>query len=228
MNINKNKFTPEQIKAINAEGDLIVVSANAGSGKTSVLVERVINKLLNKPKLKDFLIVTFTNAAADEMKERIKNRILEESAKNVSILSELENLDDAFICTIDSFCMYVVRKNASQIGNFGNFKIADRKDTETIRFEAINSVFEEIYKNNNPDLINFINNFSGEANEDKIIKFIHKWLDFSANIADINEYIENSIKNFEIVFEDTKICKFLIQYIKNQIDLIINLLKQAK
>ena len=252
MNINKKKFTPEQIKAINAEGDLIVVSANAGSGKTSVLVERVINKLLNKHKLKDFLIVTFTNAAADEMKERIKNRILEESTKNVNILSELENLDSAFICTIDSFCMYVVRKNMDQIGIFGSFKqefspaflgkktmgnpynisnpdfkIADEKDIETIRFEAINSVFEEIYKNNDSELIKFINNFSGEVNEDKIIKFIHKWLNFSANIADINEYIENSIKNFEIPFEDTKIYKFLIQYIKNQIEFIIDLLKQA-
>ncbi|MBR0183917.1 MAG: UvrD-helicase domain-containing protein, partial [Clostridia bacterium] len=252
MNINKKKFTPEQIKAINAEGDLIVVSANAGSGKTSVLVERIVNKLLSKHKLKDFLIVTFTNAAADEMKERIKNRILEESAKNVSILSELENLDSAFICTIDSFCMYVVRKNISQIGTFGNskqeffpamlgkktmgnpynisnpdFKIADEKDIETIRFEAINLIFEEIYKNNDPELIKFINNFSGEVNEDKIIKFIHKWLDFSANIADINEYIGNSIKNFEIPFEDTKIYKFLIQYIKNQIEFIIDLLKQA-
>ena len=273
MIINKNKFTPEQIKAINAEGDLIVVSANAGSGKTSVLVERVINKLLNKHKLKDFLIVTFTNAAADEMKERTKNRILEESTKNVNILSELENLDSAFICTIDSFCMYVVRKNMGQIGIFGNskqeffpaslgkktmenhynisnsefkiaespekystklpynfnydFKIADEKDIETIRFEAINLIFEEIYKNNDPELIKFINNFSGEVNEDKIIKFIHKWLDFSANIADINEYIKNSIKNFEIPFEDTKIYKFLIQYIKNQIEFIIDLLKQA-
>jgi ATP-dependent helicase/nuclease subunit A len=227
MNINQNKFTQEQLEAINAEGDLIVVSANAGSGKTSVLVERVINKLLNNYKLKDFLIVTFTNAAANEMKERIKNRILEESTRNINILPELENLDNAFICTIDSFCMHIVRQNAYRIGISGDFQIADEQDIQNIRFEAINFVFEEIYKNNNYELIKFINNFSSEVNEDKIIKFINKWLDFSANIADINKYIENSLKNFEIPFEDTKICKFLTKYIKNQIEFIINLLKQA-
>ena len=227
MKINKNKFTQEQLEAISAEGDLIVVSANAGSGKTSVLVERVINKLLNKYKLKDFLIVTFTNAAANEMKERIKNRILEESTRNINILSELENLDDAFICTIDSFCMNIFRRNAYQFGIARDFKIADEQDIKNIRFEAINSVFEEIYKNNDSELIKFISNFSSEVNEDKVIKFINKWLDFSANIADINKYIENSLKNFEIPFEDTKICKFLTKYIKNQIEFIINLLKQA-
>ena len=227
MKINEKKFTQEQLEAINAEGSLIVVSASAGSGKTSVLVERVIKKILDKYKLKDFLIVTFTNVAANEMKERIKNRILEESTRNINILSELKNLDNAFICTIDSFCMYLVKQNLGITHISNDFKIANEQDIKIIRSEAISSVFEEIYKNNNYELINFINNFSKEINESQIIKLINTWLDFSANIADTNEYIENSLKNFEIPFENTKVYEFLKKYLKTQIEFVINLLKKA-
>ena len=123
-----NKPTPMQQKAIETPGN-ILVSAAAGSGKTAVLVERIINMLTNKtsPVNADrLLVVTFTNAAAAEMRSRIEKRIFEELQKNpddVTLQRQKYLLQNADICTIDSFCIKLVREN------FEKFKIVLLVDT---------------------------------------------------------------------------------------------------
>ena len=110
------KATPEQQSAIDARGN-ILVSAAAGSGKTAVLVERVISRLCSKTdniSADRLLIVTFTNAAAAEMRSRIEKRLDEECRKNpddVSLIIQKHKLSSAKICTIDSFCIDLVREN---------------------------------------------------------------------------------------------------------------------
>ena len=99
------KWTEEQSLAIEKENTNIIVSASAGSGKTAVLSERVIRKLKNNVKIDELLILTFTKAAAKEMKERIKDKIIEEN-----LIDNLKLLNKSYITTFDSFALSIVKK----------------------------------------------------------------------------------------------------------------------
>ncbi len=144
--------TPEQTLAINAEGN-ILVSAAAGSGKTAVLVERVIKKLCDKNNgigADKLLIVTFTNAAAAEMRGRIEKRLDEEIFANpddTALLKQKHLLGGAKICTIDSFCIDLVRENFEKLGIAPDFKISDagllRPTDEAVMLGIINRYLEE-------------------------------------------------------------------------------------
>lgn len=112
------KWTPDQQKAITSNGTNIIVSAGAGSGKTAVLTERVLEKLKSGIHIDELLILTFTNAASLEMKERIALKI----KKEPSLKEELKRIDAAYITTFDSFALSIVkkyhyRKNLSNILN---------------------------------------------------------------------------------------------------------------
>ena len=98
-------WTNEQLKAINDSGYNIIVSAGAGSGKTAVLSERVLQKILNGTHVNELLILTFTKAAAEEMKSRIRKKI----SSNKDLSHELTLLDSAYITTFDSYALSVVK-----------------------------------------------------------------------------------------------------------------------
>ena len=100
-----NRWTDEQLDAINLEGNNIIVSAGAGSGKTAVLSERVLRKVKNGIHVDELLILTFTNAAAKEMKDRIRSKL-----KKENYLKEVDLIDNAFITTFDSFSLSIVKK----------------------------------------------------------------------------------------------------------------------
>ena len=109
------KWTKEQQEAIDKKGSNILVAAAAGSGKTAVLVERIIKKIINdKVDIDKILVVTFTSAAASEMRERILDAIykkLEEYPEDENLQKQINLLNKASICTIDSFCLDVIRNN---------------------------------------------------------------------------------------------------------------------
>ena len=109
------KWTEEQLQAINEKGNNILVAAAAGSGKTAVLVERIINKVINdKVDIDKILIVTFTSAAASEIRERILDAIykkLEENPENTNLQRQINLINKANISTIHSFCLDIIRNN---------------------------------------------------------------------------------------------------------------------
>ncbi len=124
------EWTKEQQQAISRNNSNILVAAAAGSGKTAVLVERIINKILNeKIDIDKLLVVTFTNAAASEMRERVLNAIykkIDESEDEEEIQNlqrQVVLLNKASICTIDSFCLDVVRNDFFEIDVSPNFRI---------------------------------------------------------------------------------------------------------
>ena len=140
----KMEWTKEQQQAINKNKSNILVAAAAGSGKTAVLVERIINKILNeKIDIDKLLVVTFTNAAASEMRERILNAIYKkiDESENEEEVQNLQKqvvlLNKASICTIDSFCLDVVRNNFFEIDISPNFRIADNRTFKTRSFGRI-------------------------------------------------------------------------------------------
>ena len=116
---NEVKWTNEQKQAIYEKGSNILVAAAAGSGKTAVLVERIINKIINeKVDIDRLLVVTFTNAAASEMRERVLKAIykkIDENPTDEKLQRQVTLLNKASICTIDSFCLDVVKNNFFEI-----------------------------------------------------------------------------------------------------------------
>ena len=148
------KWTEEQLKAINTDGSNIIVSAGAGSGKTAVLTERVITKIRNGVSINELLILTFTKAAAAEMKERIRIAIKKENNKQ-----ELDLLDSAYITTFDSFALSIVKKyhylaNISKNVNIGNeniFKLEKEK--------ILDEIFERHYQQKDKEFIKLISDF---------------------------------------------------------------------
>lgn len=144
-------FTPEQKQVIELHDCNILVSAAAGSGKTAVLTERIVQMVCRKEKPVDIdrlLVVTFTNAAAAEMRERISQAIadrLEADGENEHLQKQAALLHNAQITTIDSFCLFVLRNNFQDIGLDPGFRVADEGELELIKQEVLATLLEEKY-----------------------------------------------------------------------------------
>lgn len=145
------KWTKEQQNVIDFCNRNILVSAAAGSGKTAVLVERIIKKITDEENPVDIdklLVVTFTKAAAAEMRERIGNAIekcLENDPENENLRKQQTLLHNAQITTIDSFCLFVVRNHFEEIDLEPNFRIADQGEIKLLEIDVLNDVFEQEY-----------------------------------------------------------------------------------
>ena len=141
-------FKPEQAQAVMHEKGNILVSASAGSGKTFTMIERAKRLILDKGvKVSELLAVTFTEAAAFDMKEKLK-RALAEKAVGVDrdrVIKELSEIPTADISTLHSFCGRLIRQYFFAVGVAPDFKIIDETDAAIIRAECVDSVFKEFY-----------------------------------------------------------------------------------
>lgn len=145
-------WTNEQMQAITEKGCNLLVAAAAGAGKTAVLVERIIQKITDTSTPVDIdrlLIVTFTNAAATEMRERIADAIaqlLEEHATSSNVQRQLTLLNKASIMTLHSFCLEVIRSNFQSISIDPGFRISDATEATLMKLEILNDLFEDLYE----------------------------------------------------------------------------------
>ncbi|MBR3949016.1 MAG: helicase-exonuclease AddAB subunit AddA [Clostridia bacterium] len=148
----KRNWTPGQKNAIDARRGSILVSAAAGSGKTAVLTERVIQRITdreNPTSIDRLLIVTFTRAAAQEMKERISaavSSLLKENPGDVNLINQQMLLPGAQISTIDSFCMNLVKENFQLLGISPDFRTADESELKVIKAAAMEKAIESMYE----------------------------------------------------------------------------------
>ena len=138
------KWTKEQESAIVESGSNIIVSAGAGSGKTAVLSERVINKLQNGIHVNELLILTFTRAAAQEMKDRIRKKI----SKNEELKNELNLLNSAYITTFDSYALSVVKKYQYLLNVPNDISITDESIIEINETRILDELLDELYIKN--------------------------------------------------------------------------------
>ena len=150
-------WTPKQLRAITARGGALLVSAAAGSGKTAVLVERVIRRILDTEdpcNIDEFLIVTFTKAAAAEMKAKIADALTEkilESPANRRLRRQLTLLDHAQITTVHSFCAYLLRENFQAAGLTPDFRVADEDEIAILRETILEELIEARYEDSSPE-----------------------------------------------------------------------------
>ncbi len=199
------KWTKEQQEAILKDGTNIIVSAGAGSGKTAVLTERVIYKLQKGIKINELLILTFTNAAAGEMKDRIRKNIL----KHPELNENLDYLESAYITTFDAYTLSLVKKYSYLLNISNDLKIVDSGIISLLKSDILDEIFEEYYKSGNEYFQKLINDLTVKDDtnlKNELLKIIDKitlksdplsYLDNYLNTYLSNDAINNYINEYE-------------------------------
>ncbi len=197
--MNERRWTPEQENAIDARGMRVLVSAAAGSGKTSVLTERVKNILTdtdNPCGVNEILVVTFTRAAAGEMRDRIYKALKDASYNSPDsdyLRQQMLMLPTADICTIDSFCAKIVKENFAKADIPVDFTFLDDKELEELTNDAVEEVIDRLYEENDPAFIKLTSMFLGEKDDDKLSVIIKSLYKFSRSYPSPKSYM-NSVK----------------------------------
>ena len=207
-------WTNEQKEAIYTEGTNIIVSAGAGSGKTAVLTERVLEKVKKGISVDNLLILTFTKMAAKEMKERIGDKL-----KKEGLTSELAKLDTADITTFDAYALSVVKKYHYYLNVSKDINIIDGSVIALYKRKILKDIFEELYEENNHEFIDFIQEYCIKDDKDifEFILNVNSKLDLKTNKR---EYLDNYINT---VYDEVKIDNDIDNYIKVILKLISNI-----
>jgi len=196
------KWTKEQLQAIEKTGNNILVAAAAGSGKTAVLVERIINKIINqKINIDEILVVTFTNAAASEMRERILEAIykkIEEDPENNHLQKQINLIGRASICTIDSFCLDVVKNNFYEIDISPNFRIADNSELELIKQEVLEDLFDKKYEIEDKDFLKLLETYTTYSADEPLKELILNIYNFIQSHPFPKEWLEEQTQKYNL------------------------------
>ena len=232
------KWTSEQIDAIQEKGKNILVAAAAGSGKTAVLVERIINKIINeKIDIDKMLVVTFTNAAASEMRQRIMDAIykyLEENPDDEHMARQTILMGKSNICTIHSFCLEVIRNNFFEIEISPNFRIGNQAEIELLKQDILEEIFEEKYICGDKEFLTLINTYTNYKGDEPLKNLILKIYKFICANPFPEEWLEEQVEKFNLSnnlnedFSNTIWGEILLEKFKEELYPCISNLKQVK
>ena len=218
-------WTDGQWEAIATRDTSILVSAGAGSGKTAVLTERILEILKEGHSILDLIVLTFTNAAAKEMKDRVKKKLLEAIPNGYPKLQkELQLLDLASICTFDSFSLNLVKKYHYLLGIEKDVSIGDGILIETLKQESIDETFQEFYEQSNSEFLKLLDTFTVK-DDTKVRKIILNLANSLTSRIHIEQELEDCYQNCN----RDEIQKQLDQYIKeiqNQVKVVIEEINQ--
>jgi ATP-dependent helicase/nuclease subunit A len=241
--MSQGKWTIEQYSAITADTSNLLIAAAAGAGKTAVLVERITRKVTaasNPVDIDKLLVVTFTKAAASQMRERISkaiNKLLEEQPESKALQRQLTLLGKSSITTIHSFCLEVIQSNFHSVDLDPGFRIADETEAMLLKLEALDELFEQRYEDENYDesFFRLLNSFSG-SRDDKALQdivlgvynFIQshpwpmEWLKSSAQSLNLENCTDFGTTKYAKILKDTMridLSSFLLQ-ITEALDII--------
>ena len=197
-------WTSEQQKVIDLRNRDILVSAAAGSGKTAVLVERIIKLVTdsgNPVDIDRLLVVTFTRAAASEMRERIGaaiDRECEKNPDNAHLRRQSALIHNAMITTIDSFCLFVVRNHFEEIHLDPNFRIADEGEIRLLEQDILKKVFESQYALQQPEFEQLVDTYAGKRSDQTVRDMVGKIYKASLSSPWPVEWIKNLVKPYQV------------------------------
>ena len=204
--MSERKWTTEQMQAIKLKGANILVSAAAGSGKTSVLVERIVNKIINDGvDIDKILVVTFTNAAASEMRQRLMDAIykkIDENPNDDNLQRQLMLINKANISTIHSFCLNVIRNNFFEIGISNNFRVADSTEIEIIKQEVIEDIFDNEYESQNEDFTKLLEKYATYNDDGKLKELILRIYEFIQSDPFPDKWLQNAVESYNIRYKE--------------------------
>jgi len=206
--MSKSMWTDEQLEAINSRGSNLLVAAAAGSGKTAVLVERIIKIITDEENPVDIdrlLVVTFTNAAASEMRERIGKAISEKLYKNPNskiIQRQLALLNKAKITTIHSFCLDVIKNNFHYIDIDPDFRVGDETEMVLLKNETLDELFEEKYleaqENKDSMFIKLLESYCNNRDDSVLFETVMNLYNFAMSNPWPYEWINSMAEKFNI------------------------------
>ncbi|VIF66304.1 ATP-dependent nuclease subunit A (ATP-dependent helicase addA) [Clostridioides difficile] len=198
------KWTKEQLEVIESRECNLLVAAAAGSGKTAVLVERIIQMITSRENPIDIdklLVVTFTNAAASEMRERIGDAIgkaLDENPENKHLQNQLVLLNKSSITTIHSFCLDVIKSNFHRISLDPNFRIGDQTECAILKQEAIEEVFEDLYEERDEGFLNLVESYAERGGDKEVQDIILGIYSFAMASPEPKKWLIDSAERFNI------------------------------
>lgn len=222
------KWTKDQEKVIYLRNRNILVSAAAGSGKTAVLVERIMEIICDETHPVDvdrLLVVTFTKAAAAEMKERIGAAIRKrlEAQPNNGYLQRQETLvHHAQITTIDSFCSYILRNHFGEIDLDPAFRVADEGELKLLKKDILKELLEEAYEEKRPEFLHFVECYASGKKDDVLEDLILRLYEFSTSDPFPEEWLEHLTLN-QGVWEDEK----MLEHVNRMLESLLQENEQA-
>ena len=217
----ERKWTPAQKSAINTRDCNVLVSAAAGSGKTAVLVERIISMITDPDKNIDIdrlVVVTFTKAAAAQMKDKIRKALdsmLDENPGDVNLLRQITLLNNAQITTIDSFCLWIIRNHFPEVNLDPGFRIMDEGEKKLIENDVLEDVLEEFYAEADEEFFNLVDAFGMGRDDSGLVSIIDKIYRFSRSNPWIDEWFDECMLVYDDETYDNPAIKELYDSIKN-------------
>ncbi len=213
-------FTAEQQKVIDLRDCNILVAAAAGSGKTAVLVERIITMLTKDMiDVDKLLIVTFTEAAASEMKERVRMAIetqLERDPGNVHLQRQATLIHNAQITTIHSFCLSVIREYFYKIDLDPGFRIGEEGELELLKQDVLDELLESYYEEGSSYFLDFVESYASGRDDKKIGTLILQLYDFSTGYPDAKKWLDDCVTKYDVHtpedLEQTVFVKHIMEY----------------
>ena len=198
------RFTEQQSKVITTHGRNLLVSAAAGSGKTAVLVERIIRMITDKTEpvsIDSLLVVTFTNAAASEMRERVGNALysaIEDDPTNLYLQQQLTLLPSANIMTLHAFCLQVIKNYFYKINLDPSFKIGDEIELTLMQNEVLGEVIETFYTEGDTNYLDFIESYAPGKSDKAVEALVLSVYKLSRSHPMPEKWLENSIDLLDI------------------------------
>ncbi len=217
----ERKWTPAQKSAIDTRDCNVLVSAAAGSGKTAVLVERIISMITDPDKNIDIdrlVVVTFTKAAAAQMKDKIRKALdsmLDENPRDVNLLRQITLLNNAQITTIDSFCLWIIRNHFPEVNLDPGFRIMDEGEKKLIENDVLEDVLEEFYAEADEEFFNLVDAFGMGRDDSGLVSIIDKIYRFSRSNPWIDEWFDECMLVYDDETYDNPAIKELYDSIKN-------------
>ena len=189
---------PEQLKVINHEKGDILVSASAGSGKTFVMIKRLIRLITEgKAHVDEILAATFTEAAAADMKSKLKRALAEEIENgNFKLAAELNKVETSDICTLHSFCARLIRAYFFAAGVSPDFKVADASESSSLKEESVDETFSSFYAEKNGEFLALIDRFRARRKDEPLKKVIGEIHDFCESEPDPDKLLSAFERNF--------------------------------
>lgn len=197
-------FTKEQQQVIDLRNRNILVSAAAGSGKTAVLVERIITRLtkdVSPIDVDQLLIVTYTEAAAAEMKERIHiaiEKALETDPENIHLQRQATLIHQAQVTTIHSFCLSVIRDYFHTIDLDPGFRIAEEGELKLLKHDVAEELIEQYYAEGNPQFLEFVESYASGKDDRKLEEIVLQLYEFSRSYPNPRKWLDSCVEHYKV------------------------------
>ena len=221
-------FTKSQQNVIDYRGKNMLVSASAGTGKTTVMIERIATLIAEGVDISQIVVVTFTNLAAAEMKNRLAAKLLERRGDR-RIAEQLEKLDNAAICTIDSFCSDLLRNYFYVVDIDPSFTILDSVTVASLRKNALDDVFREYFKSGDEVFKKTYSIFATKRREENFKNVLMSLYEFSRCLPDFYTWYQQTRQNFtNLQSADNKVVNIILQDICRNVQYFVGVMARLE